>query len=321
MENGCSTVRDHRTTGMSAFPVSKRQSQRTPSFQLAVSVGVVAFSFVCLVSVGSAREHFNVYADAMVRVSLESDPNVSSDSSTNHDHPLDLDLGEVIVLLKGLEAERDPGFLKSLVNGKKRLAVFGDEEITVLAPQIQKAFAQVLPPERVSFLVSSPEGSEEKTDTSGSMWVQGNQIHITLNRYHSLNKSQQSAIPGPYDSSFSRSPSGAHANLPDFTVHFSPVKAVIEQTPTAIAQMFASPETQIAIDRGQLAKLAADDVSEVYASSSSQNKRDIDSFSSTCVKQFTDMETQIERLTDRVKSQEAQISDLLGIVKKLTNSP
>ncbi len=227
----------------------------------------------------------------------------------------------MIVLLKGLEAERDPGFLKSLVSGKKRLAVFRDEDIAVLAPQVQKALAQVLPPERVTFLVSSPKGSEEETETSGAMWIQGNLIHIVLSRYHSPNQSQQSAIPGPYDSSFSRSPSGAHANLPDFTVHFSPVKAVIKQTPTAIAQMFASPETQIAIDRGQLAKLAADDVSEVYASSSSRSKRDIDSSSSTCANQLTDMETQIARLTDRVKSQETQISDLLGIVKKLTNSP
>ncbi len=321
MEKGCSKMRDDRRIGMSEIPVSKRQGQRTPSFQLVLSVGMVALTFVCCVGLGSAREHFNVYADATVRVSLESDPNVSSDSSTNHDHPLDLDLGEVIVLLKGLEAERDPGFLKSLVSKTKRLAVFSDEDIAVLAPQVQKALAQVLPPERVTFLVSSLKGSEEETETSGAMWIQGNQIHIRLDRYRSLTNLQQSAIPGPYDSSFSRSPSGAHVNLPDFTVHFSPVKAVIQQTPTAIAQMFASPETQIAIDRGQLAKLAADDVSEVYASSSSQSKRDIDSSSGTCAKQFTDMEIQIDRLADRVKTQEKQISDLLGIVKKLTNSP
>ncbi len=321
MENGSSKMRDDRRAGMSEFPVSTRQGQLTPSFQLAVTVGMVALFFVCLVNVGSAREHLNVYADATLRVSLESDPNVTSDQLTKHDHPYDLNLGEVVFLLKGLEAERDPGLLQSLVSGTERLAVFRDEDITVLAPQVQKALAQVLPPERVTFQVSSPKGSEEETETSGSMWVQENLIHIIVSRFRSSTQSQQSAIPGPYDSSFSRSPSGAHTNLPDFTVHFSPVKAVIQQAPTVIAQMFASPETHIAIDRGQLAKLAADDVSEVYASSSSQSTRDIDSSSSTCAKQLTNMETHIGRLTDRVKSQEKQISDLLGIVKKLTNAP
>lgn len=282
-----------------------------------MAVGVLAWALFGCGGLGSARENMNVYADATLRVSLESDPNVSSDQSTRHNHPFELTLPEVMLLLKGLEAEREENFLKALVKGNERLPVFSPEETTVLAPQVQKALAQVLPPERVTFRISYPQTSAGKEEvTSGFIWVRGNRIHMTLDRYHTPTEPSSSAIPGPYDSSFSRKPTGDHPSLPDFTLHFSPDDAVIEQTPSATAQMFASPETQVAIDRQRLAKIATDLSSDVYALSSSQVKPAMD----LSPEQLADMEMKIRNLTERVKTQEAQISDLLGIVKQLTNS-
>ena len=306
---------------MDSLSVSKNSCRRLRIVSRTIMVGVLTWSLFGCVGLGSAKENLNVYADSALRVSLETDPTLTSDTSTHHSHPIDFPLSEVTLLLTGLEAERDLDFMKSLVKEKERVPVFTPEETKVLAPQLQKALGQVLPLEWVTFKVSYPTASDEATVTSGSVWVQGRQIFITLDHYRSSMEPPQSVIPGPYGSSFSRRPAGDHRRLPDFTVHFSPDQAVIKQQLTATAQMFASPETQVVIDRLQLAQAGKDVSSDVHARSSSEdNKVPTLLPSRACSKQLTEMGMKVKSLTDRVKMQETQISDLLGIVKKLTKS-
>ena len=305
---------------MDSSTVPEKRSQSSGTFCRTVIIGVVAWSLFGCLGMGSAKENLSVYADSTFRVALESDPNITSDQSIQHDHPVEFTLPEIKLLLTGLEAERDQSFLKSILKEKERMPVFSSEETNVLAPHVQKALGQVLPPERVTFKVSYPSKSDDEKVTSGSIWVRGDHVFISLDRYRSSTKPPQSAIPGPYDSSFSRRSSSRHQHLPDYSVYFSPNQAVVKKQLNATTQMFAFSETQITIDRQRLAKIPTDVSFGVHTLSSSQGNPAKALSADTCAKQLEEMETKVRDLTNRVQTQEAQISDLLGIVKKLTNS-
>src|SRR2546425_4009839 len=104
-----------------------------------------------------------VYQDDTLRVFLEADPTVTSGRSVPNDHPVSLDTTQLSLLLRGVEVERPPGLLKSLVSGPTREAAFSKGEIIAFAPQLKEAFAQASSKERVSFALirsSSGQGSE-----------------------------------------------------------------------------------------------------------------------------------------------------------------
>src|SRR2546427_4326277 len=114
-----------------------------------------------------------VYQDDTLRVFLEADPTVTSGRSVPNDHPVSLDTTQLSLLLRGVEVERPPGLLKSLVSGPTREAAFSKDEIMALAPQLKEAFAQASSKERVSFALmrsSSGQGSEL---TAGGAWGRG----------------------------------------------------------------------------------------------------------------------------------------------------
>jgi len=81
-----------------------------------------------------------VYQDDTLRVFLEADPTATSGRSVSNDHPVILDTTQISLLLKGVEVERPPGLLKSLVFGPTREAVFSKAETMALAPQLKEAF-------------------------------------------------------------------------------------------------------------------------------------------------------------------------------------
>src|SRR3989454_7574643 len=124
-----------------------------------------------------------VYQDDTLRVFLEADPTVTSGRSVPNDHPVSLDTTQLSLLLRGVEVERPPGLLKSLVSGPTREAAFSKDEIMALAPQLKEAFAQASSKERVSFALmrsSSGQGSEL---TAGGGWVRGGGGYFALRRY------------------------------------------------------------------------------------------------------------------------------------------
>jgi len=281
-------------------------------------------------SFGTASQ--TVYQDDTLRVFLDADPTATSGRSVSNDHPVSLETPQISLLLKGVEVERPPGLLKSLVFGPAREAAFSKDEIMALAPQLKEAFVRATPKERVSFALmrsSSAQGSEL---TAGAVWVRGRGFHIVLNRYRSPTDKKWAGIPGPYDSAFARGRLTPPEVRPDFTVLFSLSSYVIKQDPGLATEMFASPETELVIDYQRLFADATRAPEKTLVVAPTEDKRDAMGSGVTAVApagegglsdrsdRLAESQATVRALTDRVNRLESQVTDLLDIVKRLTGS-
>jgi len=262
-----------------------------------------------------------VYQDDTLRVFLEADPTVTSGRSVSNDHPVSLETTQISLLLKGVEVERPPGLLKSLVFGPTREAAFSKDEIMALAPQLKEAFVRATPKERVSFALIRSTSGQGSDLTGGAAWVRGRGCHFVLNRYRSPMDKKWAGIPGPYDSAFARGKLAPPEVRPDFTVLFSLSSYVIKQEPGLATEMFASPETELVIDYQRLFADARKAPEKVLVVAPAEDRRDAMGSSVTAVAPAGegDMAT-VRALTDRVNRLESQVTDLLDIVKRLTVS-
>ena len=257
-----------------------------------------------------------IYQDEKVRVTREADPSVTSGASAQNDHPVTLETTQIAMLLKGVAVERQPSLLKSLVSGPTREPAFDQAELTALAPHLKEALALVYPEERVSFFLRNAERSEVM---SGKVWVRGNGFHVVLDRYRTPEGGQQSRIPTPYQSSFNRGPAATQTVQPDFVVLFSPSRYVIKQEPGMAAQLLASPETEVVIDYQRFFADARRMPDRASIVSPTEERRGMTSSEMSDVSQ-QDSQATVRSLTDRVKMLETQVTDLVGIVKKMTSS-
>ena len=273
-----------------------------------------------------------MYQDDTLRVFLEADPTAASGRSVSNDHPVSLETTQLSLLLKGVEVERPPGLLKSLVFGPTREAAFSKDEIMALAPQLKEAFVRATPKERVSFALmrsSSAQGSEL---TAGAAWVRGRGFHFVLNRYRSPTDKKWAGIPGPYDSAFARGKLTPPEVRPDFTVLFSVESYVIKQEPGLATEMFASPETELVIDYQRFFADARKAPEKTLVAAPAEDRRGAMGSSATAVApageggisdrsdRLAESQATVRALTDRLNRLESQVTDLLDIVKRLTSS-
>jgi len=274
-----------------------------------------------------------VYQDDTLRVFLEADPTVTSGRSVVNDHPVSLESTQLSMLLKGVEVERSPGLLKSLVSGPTREAVFSKAEIMALAPQLKEAFAQVSTKERIAFVVMRSSATQGSEITAGAVWVRGGGWHFVLNRYRSPSDGKWAGIPGPYDSAFARGRMTPSEARPDFVVLFSLNSYVIKQEPSLATEMLASPETELAIDYQRFFADASRAPEKMQGASPTEGRRGTIDSSSPGVAQpegggptqdrssrLAESQATVRALTDRVNRLETQVTDLLDIVKRLTGS-
>jgi hypothetical protein len=257
-----------------------------------------------------------IYQDEKVHVFREADPSVTSGRSVQNDHPVTLETSQIAMLLKGVEVERQPSLLKSLVSGPTREPAFDQAELIALAPHLKEALALVFPEERVSFYLRNAERSEV---TSGKLWVRGKEFHVVLDRYRAPEGGQQSRIPTPYQSSFSRGQATPEKVQPDFVVLFSPDRYATKQEPGLAAQLLASPETEVMIDYQRFFAEARKTPDRASTVSPTDERRGTTSSEMSSFTQ-SDSQANVQALADRIKTLETQVTDLVGIVKNLTGS-
>jgi hypothetical protein len=257
-----------------------------------------------------------IYKDEKVHVFREADPSVTSGRSVQNDHPVTLETAQIAMLLKGVKVERQPALLKSLISGPSREPAFDQAELTALAPHLKEALALVFPEERVSFSLRNAEKSEV---TSGKLWVRGKEFHVVLDRYRAPEGGQQSRIPTPYQSSFSRGQATPDKVQPDFVVSFSPDRYATKQEPGLAAQLLASPETEVMIDYQRFFAEAHKTPDRASTVSTTDERRGTTSSEMSSFTQ-SDSQANVQALADRIKTLETQVTDLVGIVKNLTGS-
>jgi hypothetical protein len=276
-----------------------------------------------------------VYEDSTIRVSLEADPTVRAQRSPPNDHPVKFDSAQMIMLLKGVEVERAPSFLKSLVSGPTREPAFSQEEILALAPRLTEALAQASSTDRVSYTLTGRSPSPTRDVTTGRVWVQGNGFHLALDRYRLPEGGRKTDIPEPYQSSYSRGRGAPQNSVPDFSVLFSPSSYMIPRQASLTAQMLASPETEVVVDyqrlfsdasKGRLTAVAdggqdrggrvnPSGMADVEGPRRQQDVRIQSDGGDQAVSSST-----VRLLTERVKALETEVASLLDIMKGLTGS-
>jgi hypothetical protein len=273
-----------------------------------------------------------VYQDDALRVFLEADPTAASDKSMSNDHPVSLESTQLSLLLKGVEVERPPGLLKSLVFGPTREAAFSKDEVMTLAPHLKAALAQASPNERVSFALIRSTSAQGSELTAGAVWVRGSGFHFALNRYRSPTDKKWAGIPGPYDSAFARGKMAPPESRPDFTVLFSLDSYLVKREPDLAAEMFASPETELVIDYRRFFADAGKAPDKKLVVAPTEDSRGAMGSSVTDVApaggggmpdrsdRLAESQVTVRALTDRVNRLESQVTDLLDIVKRLTVS-
>jgi len=273
-----------------------------------------------------------VYQNDTLRVFLEADPTATSGRSVSNDHPASLETTQLALLLKGVEVERSPGVLKSLVFGLTREAAFSKDEIMALAPQLKAAFAQASPKERVSFALMRSSSGQGSEFTAGAVWVRGRGFHFVLNRYRSPTDKKWAGIPGPYDSAFARGKLTPPEGRPDFTVLFTLESYVIKQEPGLATEMFASPETELVIDYQRLFAESKKALRKRRVAAPTEDRQGTMGSSVTAVTptgeggmpdrsdRLAESQATVRALTDRVNRLESQVTDLFDIMKRLTSS-
>ncbi len=291
-----------------------------------VSVGLFTFALLGCARIGVASEV--VYEGDALRVALETDPTATSEPSGQNDHPVSLDTAQLTMLLKGMEVERQPSLLKSLVSGPIREPAFDHLEVVALAPRLGSALARASPRERVSFLLIQSVSSQPGAETAGAVWIRNGGFHLVLHRHRSPPE-RQPVLPGPYESSFSRGRPSQRVR-PDFALLFSPSSYVIKQEITPAALLFASPETEVVVDYRRLFADAGKAPEKTTATAvdarqgttglgvpdAVRSERSVPDLA----ERLTDAQTMVRTLTERVKVLETQVTDLLDIVKRLTGS-
>jgi uncharacterized coiled-coil protein SlyX len=274
-----------------------------------------------------------MYEDSTLRVSLEPDPSIRAQRSQPNDHPVKFDSSQMIMLLKGVEVERAPSFLKSLVSGPKREPAFSQEEILALAQRLTDALGQASSTERVSFTLTGGSPSSTREMTTGRVWVQGKGFHLALDRYRLPEGGHKTDIPEPYQSSYSRGRGAPQRSVADFSVLFSPSSYMISRQASVTAQMLASPETEVVVDyqrlfsdagKGPQTALAergqdrGDRVNTTGELEGSRRQPD-GRFQAAADDQAVSPST-VRLLTERVKALETEVASLLDIVKGLSGS-
>ena len=142
-----------------------------------------------LILIGCAelqRDVRTIYEDKENFVGLTRDLTVkSADPSTRHAHPVELPSEALTALLHGIYIEERRGLLRSAVLGKPlREKAFHDQEVALLAPPLRTALAKAFPTEQVVFVLSQTSRGREQEVTSGSIFVDGRNLHVVLANYH-----------------------------------------------------------------------------------------------------------------------------------------
>jgi hypothetical protein len=259
----------------------------------------------------------SLYQDDAVTVALIPDA-----TELRHDHPVQLEVQQIKLLLEGVAVERSPGIVASLFYSRKREPAFQPAEIEVLAPPVQAALAQVTPTQRVLFSITR-KASQVPEKTDWELWINHQLLHLFLARHHLIVDRRQAELTATLESAFTRDP-GTPRDLPnDLRVLFVPEEYIVSQNPTLTAQLTGTPQTHVVIDyRGYLVDLEKRKQLPPARGTSAAAPRP----GGVAMESSKAQATQSDRvepetdagLKERVKTLESQMNDLLGVIKQLS---
>ncbi|MDP3092567.1 MAG: hypothetical protein Q8N04_17975 [Nitrospira sp.] len=263
-----------------------------------------------------------VYQDAKLAVSIAPDPTVDTSTfSTLHDHPAQIKPDHVVRILSQIGVERSRGLLVSMVLGPQHEPAFSRDEVAVLAPHISTALSRASSEDRVLLAVSRAVSAKNPETLEWAIWVQGGNLHMWLTRHELVMDHQRSELTAALQGGASRGP-GVSRDLPgDLNVVFSYPEYVIAMEPTVATQLFGNPHAHVVIDYRRFLSDARRGGAELNPSTRNQDSSGTAMASSAALSATpapTAPPVDVQAASERVKILEAQVNDLLGVVKQLT---
>lgn len=255
-----------------------------------------------------------LYEDSRFRVSVVPDPSVdTSKVSTRHDHPMQITADQVFRILSGVGVERSRGLLVSMVLGPHHEAAFSQEDLTVLAPKISTALSRASSKDRVSVVLSRMAPSKTPETLEWALWGQGGNLFVVLTRHQLIMAPQQSELSSALQGGATRGP-GVTRDLPgDLAVGFSYPEYVVALEPTLATQLFGNPHAHVVIDYRRF-------LAEARPAAQISERRPPSPSPEAPAGNIGSVETSrdTQALSERIRTLETQVNDLLGVVKQLT---
>ncbi|MDQ6735276.1 MAG: hypothetical protein M3Z35_14350 [Nitrospirota bacterium] len=189
-----------------------------------------------------------IYENPTDFVRLEPDPYAFHEiTQTLHSHPADIDVEEMVQLLKGFSVQDHRNAVQRWFAGESSLEpVFREDEIAWLAPRLSQALAVASPDERATFYISYPQTSIKREITSGGLYVQNGRLHFILGNYRIVY-----GIPAygmVYDRRYPVAPTAAKG----FNLFFNPANAVEKQKATWWEFLSGQKKDEVVIDLQKL---------------------------------------------------------------------
>lgn len=255
-----------------------------------------------------------VYEDSRFKVSVVPDPSVdTSKASTRHDHPMQVTSDQIFRILSGVGVERSRGLLVSMVLGPHHESAFSQEDLIVLGPKISTALSRATSKDRVAVVLSRMSPSKTPETLEWALWGQGGNFFVVLTRHQVIMAPQQSELSSALQGGATRGAGVTHDLPGDLAVGFSYPEYVVALEPTLTTQLFGNPHAHVVID---YRRFLADARSVAQISDRRPPSPTHEASAGNTGPLETSRDTQ--GLSERVRTLETQVNDLLGVVKQLT---
>jgi hypothetical protein len=180
---------------------------------------------------GGLRTAPPIYQDDFLTVRLE--PNLAGDGQVREEKSAQAITAQQLAdALRGLYVRKKTGFLQSVIGTPSEL-VFREDELPLVAGELQKGLRQALPQERVAFQLWRPRG-KGREETSGSVYLRGKLLYATLTKFH---------VPNLVTYKDAEYGSGT-----DFELLYEPSEAVVHRQKGAVAGWLGADSTEVIID-------------------------------------------------------------------------
>jgi hypothetical protein len=185
-----------------------------------------------------------VYEDPVNYVRLEVDSRVLPEWPQGHfSHPSMMGPEKVRLILSGLKVQEHRIAPQRWIQGEAPLVpAFNDEELTMLSTYLAEGLAKANYNERVTFYLSQPQTSIKRVVTSGGVYVQGNEFHLTLGNWRIVY-----GIPAYgmiYDRRYPMRPTAAKG----FDLVFEPAEAVYPLKSSLFDDLIANARDELVFD-------------------------------------------------------------------------
>jgi len=209
------------------------------------AIWVVVFLVVTMAGCMSwPRTATPIYQDSFLTVSLEPNPAANGSSQAGRDLKT-IATEQFAATLRGLYARKKAGFLQSVIGSQPEL-VFREDELSLVARELQKGLRQASPQERVAFQLWRPRG-KGREETSGAIYLRGSLLYVTLAKFRSPD--------------FVTYRDAEYGSGTDFELLYEPSDAVVHRQQGFASRWLGADPTEVIVDvqkvSGSMEKTAA----------------------------------------------------------------